>query len=74
MGVFTPTQADYKRALKDRDGLVKQLTIARDELQERNEELRVVWHAMACPFDHCEQCILDADVIKRLRFRLGAHT
>ena len=51
-----------------------ELTAIRDELRERDEELRVVWHAMACAFDHCERCIKDADVIKRVRFRLGPAT
>lgn len=39
---------------------------------EREKELIALWHFSACPFDHCQRCIDDESIIKRIRDRLGA--
>ena len=51
-------------ALADRDARIDALV----------DDLCAVWHAMACPFDHCERCIADEDRIKSIRDRLGPPT
>lgn len=37
-------------------------------------ELMALWHFSACPFDHCQRCIDDEEVIKGIRDRLGPPT
>jgi len=42
--------------------------------QEHETELIALWHFSACPFDHCQRCIEDEPIIKRIRDRLGSPT
>ena len=50
------------------------LAVLSRQLLRTREKLEALWHFAGCPFDHCEQCIRDAPIIKALHEFLGAPT
>lgn len=58
-------------AVREVRAAIKAMDLLTGVAQELGRQLNVVWHAMGCPFDHCERCIADADTVKALRDVLG---
>ncbi len=50
------------------------LAVLARNLLRTKEKLDAVWHFAACPFDHCEECIADEELIKHLHTFCGNPT
>lgn len=54
--IHTPIEVD----------LQTELTAARAEIETLKADREILFHAMGCPFDHCERCIADADRVREI--------